>query len=134
MKTFLLYFGLLFALGNVWLVAPVKAQTEVISSANAALRIGSSKELARYFNNMVELGFDGNKQSYSQTQAEFVLRDFFARNQPAGFEIIHQGSSKEGLRYAIGKYSYKGGSYRVYMLVKQFRGAYLIDTIDFTKE
>ena len=134
MKNILLIFGLLLSLEGTALVTPVKAQTEVLQSTNAALRIGSAKELARYFNNMVELGFDGNKSSYSQTQAEFVLKDFFNKNTPTGFEIIHQGASKEGLRYAIGKYSHKGGSYRVYMLLKQNRGTYVIDTIDFTRE
>ena len=134
MKKVLLFFGLLLALDCAVLEKPAKAQTEVLQSSNAALRIGSAKELARYFNSMVELGFDGNKSSYSQTQAEFVLKDFFSKNAPVNFEIIHQGASKEGVRYAIGKYSHKGGSYRVYMLIKQVRGQYVIDTIDFTRE
>ena len=134
MKNILLIFGLLLSLEGTALVTPVKAQTEVLQSTNAALRIGSAKELARYFNNMVELGFDGNKSSYSQTQAEFVLKDFFNKNTPTGFEIIHQGASKEGLRYAIGKYTHKSGSFRVYMLIKQNKGIYLIDTLDFTRE
>ncbi|RYZ37395.1 MAG: DUF4783 domain-containing protein [Sphingobacteriales bacterium] len=133
MKNFTLALGLFLAFVFA-LAHQANAQTEVISSVNAALKIGSSKELARYFNNMVELGFDGNKSGYSQTQAEFVMKDFFAKNPPTNFEIIHQGASKEGLRYAIGKYTHKNGTFRVYMLIKQTKGNYQIDTIDFTRE
>ena len=53
---------------------------------------------------------------------------------PANFEYLHQGSSNEGQKYAIGKYTSKAGSYRVFVVVKQARGSYRIDTIDFTKE
>jgi len=109
-------------------------QSEVINNAKTALKSGSSKELSRYCNKMVELNFDGEKSSYSKTQAEFVLRDFFKKHPPTDFEYIHQGASKEGLKYAIGKYTYSNGSFRVYMLVKQFNGNYLIDTLDFSKE
>jgi hypothetical protein len=129
LSLFFLVFALLFAAPQA-----VQAQGDVLASAKTALKVGGSKELTRHFNQMVELAFDGNKSRYSQTQAEFVLKDFFAKNPPASFEIIHEGSSKDGLKYAIGKYSYKGGSYRVYMLIKQFKSVYLIDTIDFTKE
>lgn len=133
MKIFTVAFGLFFAL--FLMLAPLaKAQSEVVSSVNAALKIGSSKELARHFNNMVELGFDGNKSGYSQTQAEFVMKDFFAKNPPSNFEVIHQGASREGLRYTIGKYTHRNGSFRVYMLIKQNKGTYYVDTIDFTRE
>ncbi len=109
-------------------------QSEIISNAKAALKTGSSKELAKYFNKMVELNIDGEKANYSKTQAEFVLRDFFKKFPATDFEYIHQGASREGLKYAIGKYSYPNGSFRVYMLVKLFDSDYLIDTIDFSKE
>jgi len=128
-KNFLLtiIFGVAFFLSAL-------GQSEVINNAKTALKSGSSKELSRYCNKMVELNFDGEKSSYSKTQAEFVLRDFFKKHPPTDFEYIHQGASKEGLKYAIGKYTYSNGSFRVYMLVKQFNGNYLIDTLDFSKE
>lgn len=111
-----------------------EAQNDVTNNAKVALKTGSSKELVKYFNNIVELSFDGEKSNYSKTQAEFVLKDFFKKYPPTEFEYIHQGASKEGLKYAIGKYTYSGGSFRVYILVKQFNGNYLIDTLDFSKE
>ena len=109
-------------------------QEVLIDDAKTAIKSGSSKELSKYCNKVVELSFDGDKSTYSKTQAEFVLRDFFKKYPATDFEYIHQGASREGLRYAIGKYSYDSGSFRVYMLIKEFDDDFLIDTLDFSKE
>jgi len=110
-------------------------QATTINNAKSALKVGNSRELSQFFHKQVELNIDGEKSNYSRTQAEFVLKDFFRDYPPVNFEYIHQGASREGLKYTIGKYSFEGGgSFRVYMLIKQFEGQFLIDTIDFTKE
>ncbi len=110
------------------------AQNEVINNVRDALKTGSSRELSKYLNNTVEISIDGEKASYSRNQAEFVLKDFFNKYPPAGFRYVHQGSSKEGLKYTVGTYSYDRGEFRVFMLIKQFGGAYLVDKIDFNRE
>ncbi|AIZ62663.1 hypothetical protein PK28_01355 [Hymenobacter sp. DG25B] len=121
---------------GLWLLTTVGAyaQGEAFGAVKGAVRGGSSHGVAQYFGSAVELGFDGDKQSYSATQAEFVLKDFFAKNAPTSFEFIHQGSSNEGIQYAIGKYVGKSGTYRVFIKMKPAQGKLLIDTIDFTKE
>ncbi|GAB2944538.1 hypothetical protein GCM10027048_06700 [Hymenobacter coalescens] len=117
------------------LLAPtVHAQNDTFGAVRSAIQNGSSRAVSQYFGGTVEIGFDGEKQSYSATQAEFVLKDFFAKNSPATFELVHQGSSNEGIRYAIGKYAGKSGSYRVFIKMKGGQGATQIDTIDFTHE
>lgn len=113
---------------------PARAQSEVLSGIRTALRNGDSRELAEYFNTSVEVGFNGDKSTYSQTQAEFVLRDFFSKQAPTGLDRLHGGSSNQGLTYEIMKYKYTGGSFRVMVYIKQFKGENLIDTIEFTKE
>ena len=116
-------------------VVDANAQADVIKNVRTAIRTGSSKELVKYMNNTVELTFDGAKSSYSKTQAEFILKDFFKKYPPRDFQYIHQGASREeGLKYVIGKYTYDNGSFRVYMLFKQFKGTYMVDLIDFSKE
>ncbi len=111
-----------------------QAQDDVLNGIRTALRDGSSRELAQYFNTSVEVGINGDKSTYSQTQAEFVLRDFFSKQVPTGLDRLHSGASDQGLTYEIMKYSYNGGSYRVMVYIKQFKGVNLIDTIEFTKE
>lgn len=111
-----------------------KAQSTVINNVRASLKAGSSKELVKNFNNTIELNFDGEKSSYSRTQAEFVLKDFFKKYPPSDFQYIHQGASKQGLTYVIGKYSFDNGSFRVLLYIKKFDEAYLVDLIDFSRE
>ena len=111
-----------------------KAQADVPGEITTAIRSGSARDLARFFNNTVEIGFDGDKSTYSKTQAEFVLKDFFSKNAPTDLEFNHQGSSDQGQRYAIGTYTTKAGAYRVFVVVKQVNGKYLVDTVDFTKK
>lgn len=118
-----------------WLFAgQVQAQDDVLNGIRTALSDGNSRELAQYFNTSVEVGINGSKSTYSQTQAEFVLRDFFSKQTPTGLDRLHSGSSDQGLTYEIMKYKYNGGSYRVMVYIKQFKGVNLIDTIEFTKE
>jgi hypothetical protein len=118
-----------------WLHAhAVHGQSETINNVRSALRAGSSKALVKNFNRTVELNFDGEKSSYSRTQAEFVLRDFFKKYPPSDFQYIHQGASRQGLTYVIGKYSFESGSFRVLLYIKKFDDSYLVDLIDFSRE
>jgi hypothetical protein len=112
----------------------VQAQGEAFTPVRNAIRSGSSKDLAQHFGSTVELSFDGDKQSYSATQAEFVMKDFFGKNAPAGFDFVHYGGSNEGTPYAVGKYVSKSGAYRMFVKMKSAQGNLVIDTIDFTKE
>ncbi len=119
---------------SLFFFEPVQAQGDVINNVRAALKAGSSKELVKYFNTTVELNFDGEKSNYSRTQAEFVLKDFFKKYPPSDFQYIHQGASKQGLTYVIGKYSFESGSFRVLLYIKKFEDQYMVDLIDFSKE
>jgi hypothetical protein len=112
----------------------VSAQSEVINNLRASIKAGSSKELVKNFNTMVELNFEGAKSNYSKSQAELVMKEFFKKYPPEDFQYIHKGSSKEGLTYVIGKYSFESGSFRVWILVKKFDDRYLVELINFNKE
>jgi hypothetical protein len=110
------------------------AQSEVIDNMRIALKSGSSKELVKAFNTIVELNFEGRKSNYSRSQAELVLKEFFKKYPPTDFQFIHKGTSKQGLTYVIGKYTFENGSFRIWILIKKFEDDYLVDSIDFSKE
>ncbi|WKN41988.1 DUF4783 domain-containing protein [Tunicatimonas pelagia] len=115
-------------------VQPLQAQADVINNVRDALKSGSSRELSKYLNNTIEISINGEQTSYSRNQAEFVLKDFFAKYPPKDFRYVHQGSSKEGVKYTIGTLIHERGEFRVVMLIKQFGGSYLVDKIDFNRE
>jgi hypothetical protein len=127
-------FTLLILIFSLIFSAEAQTSDEILNSSKAALKAGSSKDFSLYFGDLVDLGLLGEKSSYSKSHAQVLLKDFFKKYPPVDFQYIHQGSSKEGLKFVIGKYTYDGGSFRVYLLIKQFSGKYLIDTIDFSEE
>ena len=113
----------------------VQAQgSDQLVPVRSAIAGGSSRELAQYLAPSVEVGFDGDKQSYNATQTELVMRNFFAKNAPTSFEIVHQGASNDGIPYAVGRYVGRSGTYQVFIKLKANRPTPTIDTLDFTKE
>lgn len=109
-------------------------QENLYGNVRAALKAGSSKELAKYFHETVELNMNGENDNYSSVHAEIYLKDFFKKYESVDFEYIHQGSSAEGLKYAIGSYSYSGGNFKVLIRTKKFSGVEKIYIMDFMKE
>ncbi|MEO5892683.1 MAG: DUF4783 domain-containing protein [Ferruginibacter sp.] len=89
-----------------------------IDDVIAAMKTGSSASVAKYFDNSVEISMPDKSNSYSKSQAELVLKDFFASNPVKSFEIIHKGENA-GSQYCIGTLQTKNGSYRTTIFMKQ---------------
>lgn len=83
----------------------------------SAIKSGNSSGLAAFFNANVELVILDKEDVYSKVQAEQIVKDFFSKNKPSNFTILHQGG-KEGAKYAIGSLVTNTGTYRVYFLIK----------------
>ena len=113
---------------NAW------AQGDIFAPMKEALKAGSAKELVKYLNQSVDINMEGNVSTYSKAQAEFVFRDFFKKHPVTDFNIVHTGSSKGGLQFAIGRYLGTGESYNVLIRLKDVEGANLIHEINFVKE
>ncbi|HYG02589.1 MAG TPA: DUF4783 domain-containing protein [Chryseosolibacter sp.] len=128
-------FGWLLTFGlSLQLFAASAQQSEVIAQVREILKAGNAKELSRYLSTTIDVTIDGNVQSYSKTQAEFVFRDFFKQHPPTDFSIIHQGSSKGGQPFAIGQYKSNTETYRVFMKIKVVSEKQLLHEISFSKE
>jgi hypothetical protein len=110
------------------------AQAEIFNPIKDALKAGSAKEAVKSFNQSLDINLEGEVKTYSKAQAEFVLRDFFKNHPPSDFTIVHTGSSKGGLQYAIGNYKSGNDLYNVLIRVKQTGSNYLVHEISFVKE
>lgn len=124
-----------------WVILPVLffqvsayGQTDVIGLVKETLKAGSAKELARHLSATIDVTIDGNLQSYSKSQAEFVFRDFFKQHPPSDFSIIHQGSSKGGQPFAIGQYKSGAETFRVFMKIKVTNDKQQLHEISFSRE
>ena len=79
---------------------------------------------------MVEIQLpDQDRNNYSKTQAEFVMRDFMKKYPPTNFTYIHKVLDKDDFKFTIGEYVYAGGTMRVTMVLKPVNGKFLIDSI-----
>jgi hypothetical protein len=119
-----------FMLAGIGLIA----QDALFNPMKDALKTGNAKEVAKFFNASVDMNVEGNVDTYSKAQAEFVLRDFFKKHPPTEFNVVHTGASKGGQQYAIGRYVSNGESYNVMLRVKEVEKVNLIHEINFVKE
>ena len=87
-----------------------------------SIRSGDARQLAVFFGNTIDLQIIDQENVYSKAQAELILKDFFIKNQPKSFTILHKGSSPEGTQYVIGNLTTTKG--------KSFRTSFYLKTID----
>lgn len=111
MKRFLL-------IGSTLLLLTSFTFTTGINDIISALKNGNATEIAKYFDNTVEITLPEKSNSYSKSQGELILRDFFNNNTVKGFSIIHQGENA-GSQYCIGTLITKSASFRTTIYMKQ---------------
>lgn len=103
------------------------AQT-INEQVSTALKTGNVKVLVQYFGPTVDMAILEVSNVYSKPQSEQVLKSFFAKHPPTGFTLVHKGSSKLGMQYAIGTLQTSNGSFRISYYVRKG------DEGDFIKE
>ncbi len=107
-----------------------QAIPDVIENIRVSIKMANSKELTAFMGDMVEIQLpDQDRNNYSKTQAEFVLRDFMKKYPPTNFTYIHKVLDKEDFKFTIGEYVYAGGSMRITMVIKPSNSKYQIDSI-----
>lgn len=102
--------------------------TEIIN----AIKTGNASEVSRFFDNTVEITLPGKSNSYSKSQAELVLRDFFSKNPTKNFQIIHK-SENEGSQYCIGNLETINGIFRTTIYLKQKGERQVLQELRFEK-
>ena len=114
--------------------SPTFAQEEEFDQIVKIVKSGNAKELVKKFAVKVELNINGDEATYSKSQAEAVLKDFFDKNPPVLFEVSHRGESKGGLPYAIGELQSKSATFRVWIRLAKSSGKYLVSEMSFLEE
>lgn len=95
-----------------------------------ALKTGNTAQIVKYFDNTIEITMPDKSNSYSKSQAELVLKDFFNSNPVQRFEILHKGENA-GSQYCIGTLFTKSGSFRTTVFMKQKGDRQLLQEIRF---
>lgn len=95
-----------------------------------AMKTGNASQMAKYFDATIEISMPDKSNSYSKTQAEIILKDFFTNNPVKSFQIIHKGENA-GSQYCIGTLTTKNGDFRTTIFMKQKGTAQLLQEIRF---
>jgi hypothetical protein len=101
------------------------------ANITSAMKLGNYKELSKFFDTKVELTILTKENSYSKAQAELIIKDFFSKDKVSGYQVIHQGKSRDGAQYAIGTLTTATTSYRTYVLTKTVNGNTRIQQLRF---
>ena len=116
---------LLFALLAAFLSASAQQLIKGVSSIDdiaKAIRKGSSSELATYFSRTLDLTVPDNEGSYSSSQAEMILKNFFTKYPPKTFVINNRSGAKSETQFAIGQLSSGKDVFRVFFMIKEVAG------------
>lgn len=80
-----------------------------------AMKSANAKGIAKFFDEQIELTIQGGEfniqNSYSKSQAQSILSNFFEKNAVENFETKHSGSSSWS-KYIIGYLNTEQGKYR----------------------
>lgn len=125
MKKLIFIFLSVFVFGSF---ASGQNSIEVISNS---LKNGDAPTLASYFHATIDLTIIQKQGTYSKSQGEQVVKNFFSENKPSAFTVNHDGTSGEGSKYIIGTLTTSSGNYRVYIYFKNLNGSELIQTLRF---
>lgn len=112
----------------------VDGQSAPFDKISKALEAGNARAVANYFDKNVELTLPGNEGVFSKAQSEQVIKDFFVKNKPSGFSLMHKGGSEKAAMYGIGTLSTNNGDFRTYVFLKKSGGNYLIQQLKITDD
>jgi hypothetical protein len=84
-----------------------------LTELSVYFKTGSSKDLARYFDQAINLNINGQQGDYSKNQAEFILKDFFIKYPPDDFKVLHQGENRGPTMFFVGSYMTDSNQFRI---------------------
>jgi 1,4-dihydroxy-2-naphthoyl-CoA synthase len=105
-----------------------------IDDVVSAIKNGNAAQIARSFDDKVQLTMPDKSNSYSKADAQAVVKAFFAANPVTGFTVIHQGANDDGSAYCIGTLQTKNGNYRTTIFMKQKGNSKVLQELKFESQ
>jgi hypothetical protein len=95
-----------------------------------AMRSGNINRLSRYLDTRVDISLPEKSDTYSRSQAEMIIRDFFNTNVVRDFLIKNKGENG-GSEFCIGVLQTRNGDYRTTLFIKQKGDRLLLQELRF---
>lgn len=107
---------------------------DITTQVASAIESGNASALAAFFSATIDLTLPGSEGTYSRSQAELIVKNFFIMNKPENFTIQHKGSSGEGNLFCIGMLATDNGDFRTYFLIKVVDNISMITQLQFEED
>lgn len=107
------------------------AQDNAFDQIIKAIEESDAKSLSAHFSTTIELRLPGNENTYSSSQAEMIMKDFFKRYPPDTFKTVQEGSTEETSKFAICSYISGSRQFQVYLYLKREKDQFLLQKIKF---
>ena len=101
-----------------------------IDDVAIAIRSGNISQLSEYLDNRVDITMPDRSDTYSKSQAEMIIRDFFSTNEVQSFKIKRKGENS-GSEFCIGILKTRNGDFQTTVFMKQKGDKQLLQEIRF---
>ncbi len=103
---------------------------EVFQQIEQAIKKADANALSNYFNSMVDLTIIDKEQTYSNSHAMYVVKEFFMNYPVRSFSILHKGNAGDNI-YAVGSYISTKGAFDTNIFIKKYGNTYKINQLRF---
>ena len=101
-----------------------------IDDVAIAIRSGNISQLSGYLDNRVDITMPDRSDTYSKSQAEMIIRDFFSTYEVQSFKIKRKGENS-GSEFCIGILQTRNGYFQTTVFMKQKGDKQLLQEIRF---
>jgi hypothetical protein len=111
-----------------------RAQGKPVDAIGAAFKSGNAGAVSRYFGPSVDITINNSTSTYSRTQGEQILRDFFSRNAVRDFDIDYSGAStSSNSSFTVGSLQTVNGKFKVYLSLRPTDGGAVLKEVRIEK-
>jgi hypothetical protein len=110
------------------------AQDDPIEPIISAFQESDVRALAATFNNTIELSLPDHENTYSASQGEMILKDFFKKYPLSSFTLIQKGNTDANSKFAICDYLSAQTHYQVYIQLRKEKEHFLIFELKFEEK
>lgn len=118
----------LFLLNSALIIFPLHTYAQpsfIPAQLVEGFKEGNAKTVGIYFNSHVEILVFDDRDVYSKTQAEMIVKKFFDNNTPLKFDLTYKSGSKN-IKFGVGDLTTKTSIYSIYFMLKKSGNKYLI--------
>src|SRR5579871_933663 len=112
------------------LLISFKASFYNIDEVAGAIRTGNASQLSSFLDNRVDISLPDLSDTYSKSQAELIIRDFFSTNRVQNFQVKHKGENG-GAQFCVGILKTANGDFRTTLFMKMKGDKQLLQELRF---